>query len=85
MLSEAEYRKSLLEKLVEEAIELRDSDADIDERADVAEVLRALDRAFDYSAEQVEQARRLKADRRGGFVDKVFLEEVIFENETPRD
>lgn len=80
-LSDSEFRKALLDKLVEEAIELRDSDGDIDERADIAEVLRALDEAFDYSTEYVEQARRLKADRRGGFTDKIFLEEVILIDE----
>lgn len=83
-LSDSEFRIALLDKLIEEATELRDSGGDIDERADVAEVLRALDEAFSYSAEDVEQARRLKADRRGGFADKIFLEEVIIGEEAPR-
>lgn len=81
ILTPSEFRNALLDKLVEEAIELRDSDGDIDERADVAEVLRSLDTQYNYSAEHVEQARRLKEDRRGGFTDKIFLEEVIQSND----
>ncbi len=79
-LSTVEYRRALLEKLVEEATELRDSDGDIDERADVAEVLKSIDVLWGYTSAEVEQSRQLKANRRGGFANKVFLEEVVLED-----
>lgn len=71
---------ALLDKLLEEARELRDavvSGADvIGERADVAEVLRALDDELDLTPVAIEEARRDKADARGGFKKGIFLEYV---------
>ena len=70
----------LLDKLLEETKELHDAvvnDADvIGERADVAEVLLALDNELDLSQEKVEKTRRDKADARGGFKKGIFLEYV---------
>lgn len=77
ILTPEEYKTALFEKLVEEAIELRDSKGDLDERADVAEVLRSLDAALDFNPEAVEGARRHKANERGGFADGILLEKVV--------
>lgn len=77
ILSDGEYRQALLEKLVEEAKELLEADGDIGERADVAEVLKALDTALGYSEEVVEDARATKTAKRGGFEQKIFLEKAI--------
>ncbi len=77
ILTDEEYKLQLLEKLVEEAIELRDSAGDITERADVAEVLKALDRAMSYTDDVIEAARADKATKRGGFEQKIFLEKAI--------
>ncbi len=74
LLSDDEYRKELLKKLVEEANELLESDGSLDERADVAEVLRAIDTLFGYGTDVVEQARAKKAQERGGFDKRIFLE-----------
>lgn len=76
-LNDDEYRRMLLEKLVEEAIELRDSDGDLGERADVAEVLRSLDAVLGYSPGIIELARDEKAQERGGFDGRIFLEKVV--------
>ncbi len=77
ILDDDEYRKKLLEKLVEEAKELLESNGDIGERADVAEVLRALDKSLSFSEDGIEQAREQKAGTRGGFEQKIYLEKVV--------
>lgn len=77
ILGSSEYRRALLEKLVEEAKELLESDGDLGERADVAEVLGALDVVLGYSKDEVENARLKKAEERGGFEQNIFLEKVI--------
>lgn len=77
ILSDDEYRQALFEKLIEEARELFEADGDIGERADVAEVLKALDAALGYSEEVVEDARAAKTAKRGGFEQKIFLEKAI--------
>lgn len=77
ILDDAEYKKRLIEKLIEGAQELLDSGGDIQERADVAEVLKALDEAFGYTDDGVEHARREKAEKRGGFTQKLFLEKAL--------
>lgn len=76
ILGDLAYRQALLDKLVEEAIELRDSDGALEERADVEEVLLALDAVLGLSRKIVEDARVEKANERGGFDAKIFLERV---------
>lgn len=75
-LDAKEYKTALLQKLVEEATELLESDGDIDERADVAEVLRSIDAVCGFSQQAVEAVRVKKAAERGGFANRVFLEKV---------
>lgn len=77
ILDDNEYRQELLAKLVEEAKELLESDGDISERADIAEVLRALDPVLGFSPDAIEKARGDKAAKRGGFEQKIFLEKVV--------
>lgn len=76
ILDDVEYRRRLFEKLVEEAQELLNSDGDPSERADVQEVLQAIDIVLGLDAVAVEALRKEKHDRRGGFADKIFLEKV---------
>lgn len=76
-LNDDEYRQKLLEKLIEEAQELLDSNGDIGERADVAEVLKALDAALGFTAEEIEVARTQKAEKRGGFEQRIYLEKAL--------
>lgn len=73
ILDDQEYLKALFDKLCEEADELRESQGDIGERADVAEVLKSLDKSLGFSEEMIEEARVKKAEQRGGFESKIFL------------
>lgn len=66
---------ALLTKLVEESVEMQEG-PNIEERADIEEVLRAIDKAMGFSPEQIEAARAAKAEQRGGFEQGIFLEET---------
>ena len=76
VLTDEEYRLALLDKLVEEARELRDSDGSIEERADVEEVIRALDDVLGLTSSKVEGARIKKLDDRGGFTKRIYLKKT---------
>lgn len=84
-LDDAEYLAALREKLVEEALEVRDAnDGDLlGELADVLEVLRALAEAHGSSLDLVEQRRLAKRDERGGFDERVFNAAVEAEDGLP--
>lgn len=79
ILSTEEFAAELKKKLVEESRELETADspdAIIEELADVEEVLEALRAALFIDREKVEEARRAKRDKRGGFDGRIFLEHV---------
>lgn len=78
ILSDEDYKKLLDEKLTEELSEYQESE-DIEELADMYEVMLAIIKSKGYTKEQFEQIRKEKADKRGGFKDKVFLKEVVEE------
>lgn len=75
VLSEAEYLPALIEKLGEEYEEFK-QDQNIEELADLQEVLLALCRALDITPADVERARVQKAERRGAFSKQIYLETV---------
>ena len=75
-LSDAEYLEALEKKLDEEIAEFHESKS-IEELADVLEVLSALRKSFGYTDDQVIDVRLAKYNERGGFSEKIFLEEVI--------
>lgn len=77
VLTEEEYRRALLDKLIEEATELRDDNGSLGERVDVEEVLRAIDHTFGYDADTIEAARADKAAARGGFEQRIYLEKTV--------
>jgi len=77
VLNDDDYKKALLEKLVEEARELLESNGEIGERADIAEVLMAIDKTFSFDDGAVEMERFNKAKKRGGFEGRIFLEKAI--------
>lgn len=76
ILSEDEYKISLDKKLTEELSEYQES-KDIEELADMYEVMLALVKSKGYTQEQFEQIRKEKKDKRGGFEDRIFLKEVL--------
>ena len=53
------------------------ADKSLEEMADVLEVLYSIAVARGYSVEELERVRAEKAEKRGGFADKIFLEEVL--------
>ena len=75
--NDTEYLQSLLEKFVEEAKELLASGGSLDEWADVEEVRQALKAQQGLDQSTIEAARVKKANKRGGFSLRVFLEKVL--------
>jgi predicted house-cleaning noncanonical NTP pyrophosphatase (MazG superfamily) len=68
-----EYLEALFKKDGEESVELRE-DRSLDELADKLEVLYATAKALGYSPGQLEEARAEKAEARGSFEGRIFLE-----------
>ncbi len=75
VLSDEDYLKMLDEKLNEELAEYQESKS-MEELADLLEVVRAVTIARGSSPEEVEEIRRQKEEKRGGFAKKILLEEV---------
>ena len=72
ILEDAEYRERLEKKLDEEVAEFH-KDQNIEELADILEVVLALNESLGYSREELESAYLKKHEARGGFSDRVFL------------
>lgn len=70
------YELALLDKLLEEAEELRvaDTASRLEEAADVYEVLVAIARSMNVSMAEVEQRAKQKRADRGGFDERWWLE-----------
>lgn len=79
ILSDDEYIRELKTKLNEELTEYlaagTDRDA-LEELADLMELVHALSVVHGSSPEALEEIRQTKADKRGGFQDRLFLIEV---------
>ena len=79
ILSNEEYLKMLDAKLDEELAEYH-KDQNIEELADLLELIQAATIARGYTLDELESVRAEKAKKRGGFEKKIFLIDVI-ENE----
>jgi predicted house-cleaning noncanonical NTP pyrophosphatase (MazG superfamily) len=66
-----EYCRRLRDKLREEVEEYLASDNDREELADILEVLYALARQAGTDQQQLEKLRAAKAEKRGGFADRI--------------
>lgn len=75
ILSDEEYVDALEKKLNEEVAEYQ-TDKNLEELADILEVLQAICIARGYTLEELETVRAKKAKERGGFEKKIFLESV---------
>ena len=75
VLSNEEYIAALEAKLNEEVAEYQ-ADKNLEEMADILEVLRSICIAREYALEELEAVRAKKADERGGFEEMIFLEYV---------
>ena len=80
ILSDEEYLSELDKKLNEECAEYQ-ADKSIEELADMLEVMYAIAEARGWSVSELETVRREKAEKRGGFKDKIYLEYVEDGNE----
>ena len=76
VLTDEEYLTKLDEKLGEELAEYL-ADGNIEELADLLEVIYAAALARGTTAEQLDEIRRKKAEERGAFAEKLLLEEVL--------
>ena len=76
ILSDDEYIKMVDAKLDEELAEYHD-DQNIEELADLLELVRAAAVARGYTLEDLEFVRAEKARKRGGFDEKIFLIETV--------
>jgi len=76
ILADEEYLRMIDAKLDEELAEYH-KDQNIEELADLLEVIFAATIARGYTLEQLEQIRAEKATKRGAFSKKILLKEVI--------
>lgn len=79
ILDEIEYREELRKKLSEEIEEYLNATNDeeaIEELADILELIHALAVTHSSTIEEVEKVRVDKAEKRGGFEEKIYLIEV---------
>lgn len=75
IMEDEEYSESLNRKMQEELNEYLES-GEIEELADLEEVLRAILDVKGVSYEEFEKIRNRKAEKRGAFQKKIFLESV---------
>ena len=76
ILSDKEYLKMIDAKLDEELAEYH-KDQNIEELADLLEVIRAAATARGHTLDELEAVRAKKAEKRGGFEKKILLIETI--------
>lgn len=74
-LNNIEFKQALRQKLQEEVTEYLE-DQTIEELADILEVIYALADLDNCNIHRLEKIRQDKAIQRGGFKNKIFLEEV---------
>ena len=75
ILDDAEHMEELVKKLGEEYEEFK-ADRNVEELADLHEVLLALADALKIDHKELEKVRAEKAASRGGFKKKIYLETV---------
>lgn len=79
ILPEDEYIVELKKKLTEELQEYNEAKTDeeaVEELADILELLHAAVNIHGSSVEELEDVRKAKAEKRGGFEQRIFLIEV---------
>ncbi len=75
-LTEESYLEMLEAKLGEEVMEYQ-AEKNIEELADVLEVMHAIAFARGFSWDQIELTRAIKSKENGGFINRILLKEVI--------
>lgn len=79
ILSDVEYREELEKKLYEEYMEVIDAKGDerIEELADMLEVMVSLAELENMSLGDIVDIAQKKAEERGAFEERIYLEKVI--------
>lgn len=80
ILDDEEYLNELNKKLREEVSEYLE-DNNVEELADIVEVIYGILNAKNVKLEEFENIRQAKVDKRGAFKDKIFLEKIIEDGE----
>ena len=75
ILNDEEYKKELNQKLQEEVREYLENN-NVEELADIVEVVYGILNSMDITIEEFEKIRKEKAKKRGAFNKKIFLEEA---------
>lgn len=75
ILEDKEYIEELDKKLFEEAHEFIEAHS-VEELADLMEVIYTIMKINNISINDVENARKIKKDKKGGFNDKIYLIDV---------
>ncbi|WP_341201252.1 nucleoside triphosphate pyrophosphohydrolase [Planomicrobium okeanokoites] len=79
ILSKEEYMVEVKKKLNEELEEYQEATTNeeaVEELADILELMNAAVKIHGATIEQLEEVRRAKAEKRGGFEKRIFLIEV---------
>ena len=76
ILNDEEYIKELNKKLQEEVNEYLEAE-NIEEMVDILEVIRAILEHKGVTYDEIEEKRIKKANKRGAFKEKIFLEKVL--------
>ncbi|KIQ80302.1 MULTISPECIES: nucleoside triphosphate pyrophosphohydrolase [Bacillus] len=79
ILNEKEYIEEVSKKTQEELTEYLEAESKehkVEELADLLELVNALAQYEGVTLEDVEQVRKQKAEKRGGFQERIFLVEV---------
>lgn len=79
ILSNEEYMGEVTKKLNEELTEYQQAQSNeeaVEELADILELIHAAAKIHGATIEQLEEVRRAKAEKRGGFDKRIFLIEV---------
>jgi predicted house-cleaning noncanonical NTP pyrophosphatase (MazG superfamily) len=86
MLSGDALQNELKNKLIEECTEVKDAGNKqelIAELADVLEVIDGLCKAYDISAQDVQNIKAQKHTQRGGFEQGLFIDTIIMHDDNP--
>lgn len=75
IMNDDEYIKELNRKLLEESHEFIEEN-DVEELADVMEVIESIMKVKNITWEEVEKIQKLKRDKKGGFNKKIYLIDV---------
>jgi len=84
ILSDEQYIKELDKKLFEEAHEFIE-EYSVEELGDLMEVIFTIMEIKNISIQQVEETRKIKENKKGGFKDKIYLIDVEQEHADERE